>query len=384
MYLNHSFGQFGFFLLFIELSFSKMNDLWAYLEDGIAINEIENILFFILFIRFVILSIKYNFKTSFLITCVGIFAGYLWYRHLLDMILMYKNLLVQTPFLRKLGYDGLQMSYVNKQRIMTELNLQGHPNFHWYNPIQIIYYAVTNASVTKTFENMDRYYIDPISMFVSNLPEFWKFKLVPIYYTLYHKLIPQFMKAAGRYWSDISGLSLYSLMTRTGKKYCPYLIRWHWTFLLILEVLESPIRSFIDRLSYFQIFVIAPQIRTVENRIDYNFVLQFKLINALIMCIMMVNIAVLIFGLFHAIWGQYFYFPFLVENTELHIGPRDKDNIYNGGNTAWQDSSEKNDKQLFPKLWYGWLGRGTKNNPKKNLLQKILLKLIKRFRKKKK
>jgi hypothetical protein len=32
-------------------------------------------------------------------------------------------------------------------------------------------------------------------------------------------------------------------------------------------------------------------------------------------------------------------------------------------NTAWQDpeEKEKNLNRFFPKLWYGWFGRGTKN-----------------------
>ena len=68
------------------------------------------------------------------------------------------------------------------------------------------------------------------------------------------------------------------------------------------------------------------------------------------------------FGLFHAIWGQYFYFPFLVENTELHIGPRPKNSIYSGGQTSWQDEKDLNIQRVFPKLWYGWFGTGTKSN----------------------
>jgi hypothetical protein len=39
--------------------------------------------------------------------------------------------------------------------------------------------------------------------------------------------------------------------------------------------------------------------------------------------------------------GSVFLFPFFVENTELHIGPRPKNSIYSGGQTAWQDSKEK-------------------------------------------
>jgi hypothetical protein len=60
-----------------------------------------------------------------------------------------------------------------------------------------------------------------------------------------------------------------------------------------------------------------------------------------ISCVVLTHIGFIIFGLFHAIWGQYFYVPFFVENTELHIGPRPKNSIYSGGHTAWQDPEEK-------------------------------------------
>jgi hypothetical protein len=48
------------------------------------------------------------------------------------------------------------------------------------------------------------------------------------------------------------------------------------------------------------------------------------------------------------------------ENTELHIGPRPKNSIYSGGQTAWQDPEEKKKFKPIPKLWYGWIGKGTK------------------------
>jgi hypothetical protein len=87
------------------------------------------------------------------------------------------------------------------------------------------------------------------------------------------------------------------------------------------------------------------------------------------------HIGFIIFGLFHAIWGQYFYVPFFVENTELHIGPRPTNSIYSGGQTAWQDpeEKEKNLNRLLPKLWYGWFGRGTKKS------MELILKIIKKF-----
>ena len=94
------------------------------------------------------------------------------------------------------------------------------------------------------------------------------------------------------------------------------------------------------------------------------------------------HLGLIFFGLFHAIWGQYFYFPFLVENTELHIGPRPKNSIYSGGNTAWQDEKNVGMERVFPKFWYGWFGSGTSNDTNVFLsFKKVILNILKRLRK---
>ena len=83
--------------------------LWDKLQDGLTLADIENLLFFILFIRFVILAIRYNLKTSLYITGIGMFAGYLWYRHLIDLISLYRTVLIKIPFVNKLGMDAVRM-----------------------------------------------------------------------------------------------------------------------------------------------------------------------------------------------------------------------------------------------------------------------------------
>ena len=117
---------------------------------------------------------------------------------------------------------------------------------------------------------------------------------------------------------------------------------------------------------------------------------QQNSLNIIIACVVLAHIGLILFGLFHAIWGQYFYFPFLTENTEIHIGPRPTDSIYSGGYTAWQDPNEKNKLRVIPKLWYGWLGKGSDSgipgfgfvnrffNKLKNLLVKQLRKRFRR------
>jgi hypothetical protein len=350
--------------------------LWIKIQDGLTLADIENILFFILFIRFLILAFRYNLKTSFYITCIGLFAGYLWYRHLIDLISMYRSVLLKLPFLHKLGMDAVQLRSLNRQMVLTDLKLG--ENAHWYNPGQTIYYALTKGVVNVDPETGLRYYIDPISMIVSNLQEPTKSNILPLYYKIYNKIIPKIYDVCSKFWTQLSGVAAYAVITRIGKRYCPYLIRWHWTFLLIIGMVEQIFIYFIYRVYYFQTFILIPQVTSYGSYTDSNLMLQINILNGVIACVVLTHIGFIIFGLFHAIWGQYFYLPFFVENTELHIGPRPKTSIYSGGQTAWQDPEEKEKsiKRVFPKIWYGWFGRGTKNkwqlfNPFSTFIKKI-------------
>jgi hypothetical protein len=362
-----------------------IENLWEKIQDGLTLADIENVLFFILFLRFVILAIRYNLKTSFYITCIGLFAGYLWYRHLIDLISMYRSVLLKLPFLHRLGMDAVQLRSLHRQMVLTDLKLG--ENAHWYNPGQILYYAFTKGIINIDPETGLRYYIDPISMAISNLQEPLKSNISPIYYNVYNKIIPKIFDICSKFWNQLSGVAAYAVITRIGKRYCPYLVRWHWTFLLIIGLIEQIFIYFIYRVYYFQTFVLIPQTKSYVNYVDPSLILQINILNGVITCVVLTHIGFIIFGLFHAIWGQYFYVPFFVENTELHIGPRPKNSIYSGGQTAWQDpkEKEKNLNRLFPKLWYGWFGRGTNNNFQIGdsfirLIKKILKKLNKQFR----
>ena len=356
--------------------------LWEKIQDGLTLSDIENVLFFILFIRFLILIIRYNLKTSFYITCIGLFAGYLWYRHLIDLISMYRSVLLKLPFLHKLGMDAVQLRSLNRQMALTDLKLG--ENAHWYNPGQVIYYAFTKGIVNVDTETGLRYYIDPISMAISNIQEPNKSNILPLYYKVYNKIIPKIYDICSKFWNQLSGVAAYAVITRIGKRYCPYLVRWHWTFLLIIGMVEQIFIYFIYRVYYFQTFVLIPQTQVYEDYIDPSLVLQINLLNGIIACVVLSHIGLIIFGLFHAIWGQYFYIPFFVENTELHIGPRPKNSIYSGGYTSWQDpeEKEKNLNRFFPKLWYGWFGRGTQGQFQiTSALSRLFRKLFKSLRK---
>lgn len=362
-----------------------IENLWQRVQDGLTLTDIENILFFILFLRFMILAVRYNLKTSFYITCIGLCAGYLWYRHIIDIILMYRQMLIKVPYFQRLGTSAIELE--STSQALTAADLKISSDIQWYNPGKLLYFAITKGIIHTDSESGVRYYIDPISMIISNLSEANKMKVLPMYYKIYNIIIPRLFETISEFWNQLSGIAAYCVITRIGKRYCPYLIRWHWTFLLIIGFAEQILIYFIYRLTYFQDIILHEKIirNQVTNSIDMNLVLQLNLASFLLVFFITLHLGSLFLGLFHAIWGQYFYFPFLVENTELHIGPRPKNSIYSGGQTSWQDEKQVNLERRFRKLWYGWFGSGTNENwifsPFKEFIINAIKKLIRPFRK---
>jgi hypothetical protein len=372
-----------------------INEAWQGVQDGLKLTDIENVIFFLVFVRFIILIFRYNLKTSTYITCIGIFAGYLWYRHLIDIITMYSQMLVKIPYLQKLGISAIELDSSSEALVKTDVKLGS--DVHWYNPGKLFYYAITRGIIQTDLETGLQYYIDPISMIISNLNESDQARILPYYYKLYNVIIPRIFETISGFWEQLSGVAAYAVITRIGKRYCPYLIRWHWTFLLIIGFLEQIIIFFLYRVMYFQQAILEPNMvfnvvtqaagkRTVTvSATDTNLLFQFNLLNIVLVFLVVLHLGSILFGLLHAVWGQYFYFPFLVENTELHIGPRPKNSIYSGGQTAWQDEKQANPQRKFTKIWYGWFGRGTKENwilgPFKQFLRNNIKKFIRLFKK---
>ena len=365
-----------------------IDGLWNKLQDGLTLAEIENILFFILLIRFLALAVRYNVKTSFYITCITLASAYLWYRHLIDVMLLYRTILLRIPFFHKLGLDALQLRILSEQAVRDDI-IAGE-NVHWYNVGQLLYYTFTKGIVDVDPITGLKSYIDPISMIVADLDEPLKSKITPYYYKLYNKIVPKIFGTCSRYWTQLSGLVAYALITRIAKRYCPYLVRWHWTVLLILGFPEQILVFLTNRMMHFQSFVLLPQLIQSEQtgQLNISLLVEVNFLNIALSLIAVAHMSFVMIGLFHAICGQYIYIPFLVENAELHIGPRPKNSVYSGGYTSWQDKKEKEKKleSPFPRLWYGWLGkpRSIKWNPLQfivNYLRKILRLTLKKWMK---
>jgi hypothetical protein len=334
-----------------------VQSMWEHYQHGLGFVDIENLALFILVIRFLFLSQKYNIKTGFFITCIGLSAGYLWYMHLRDLAYYYMRTLWMCPLTHNLADDFSEIFY---QQI-SEFSKAGtrFDSNTFYGPAIRAFTEVTSN---------DKYRYDPISMLWSYLPTDIKFLSDKFYYFITLKALPQTYRFIDTQITNLSGMLWYTFIVRINKRYCPYLLRWHWTFLIGIEFLERPFIFVQDRLVYYLNNILIPN----------SYFREAELVTNLLITLVAAQYIFIVLGMLHALCGQYFYFPFLTENTELHIGLRPKDSIYSGGHTIWQNkraymisrqASSKLNKYRFgtiraaynklPRLWYGWLGRGT-------------------------
>ncbi len=308
-----------------------LRDVYLHYRDGLGITQIENLVIFILFVRFIILAFRYNIKTSFYITCICFCSATIWYLQLTDIGMWYSRILTLNPITEKFGTDFV--TYSATQKALTK-GLQSD------GPVRAFTRAITAD---------DGYHrIDPISMLFSRLPTGIRTTTDKLYYIVFNDILSFFWKTAWPPFREAFPLIAWSVLTRRLRRYSPYMIRWYWTLGIVNDC----------AIYFWREFTIRGQ-----NYLGYGNLqpLEENLLIAVIATGAALHFSYIIFGLIHAALGQYFYIPFLVENAELHVGRRPVDSIYSGGLTAWQDPYEKEQKKnrLIPKLWYGWFGRGS-------------------------
>jgi len=214
------------------------NEVWHNLQQGgLGLNDIENIIFFMAFVRFIILVLKFNLKTGFLITCIGLAAAYFWYLHLSHVLFSYMRLLFQTPYMTKTAIDLLHLREA-KKTIRIE-------NFTMRYPLRLVWRGFVDGA------QKNKHNIDLISMLFSNFTGQLRPYTDSLYYAIYRDIGPTIIKMCGRIYNDIGPLARYTYVVRLGKKYCPYLIRWHWTFTMLMQVSERFLIYFVYRLSLY-------------------------------------------------------------------------------------------------------------------------------------
>lgn len=329
----------------IEENFRLLiTNYWERIQTtGLGLAQIDDLIIFIILARLILLAIRYNTITAFIITGISIIAGYLWYSSFVSLLFLYEHGLYKNSLTFRLGVDATQL-----RRIMQAKVQSSNYQIRLTNPVGIMAYAIGNGSIYEGHR------IDPLSMVISKIPErFFRQNIEGYYYLFYRKIIPITIRSILDFIDIFTAYAVYAFITRVNKKYCPYLIRWHWTLLLIFKFIEPFIIYLNYRINDYSYRVVYPRILETQK---LNILLpqenyEITLLRIISFTIISFHLGFVLFGMFHALCGQYFYVPLFVENVELHIGPRDKHNIYSGGNTPWQDSDQKRPIGFISKIW---------------------------------
>jgi len=313
-------------------------------QTGLGLLDLENLVFFITFVRFMILAVKYNIKTSFYISCISCFAGILWYSHFKDLRMFYGPMLSYNRFTAKFAADMRYEDYIRAGKKAYK-----YVGFLDQKPIGFLKSTLVHVS------ERNGHRIDPLSMIFANIPDAYKAQAGTLYYKIYNVILPRCWGFSSKLVRSLVPIITYSVIVRINKRYCPYLIRWHWTYIMMSGCLEGEVSRVLFRLYIYIHRVLLPTGRFTEA----GFLQTFFTV------IVGIQFLALYLGMLHAVCGQYFYVPFLTENTEIHIGKRPQNSIYSGGYTSWQESnarsfemrSKNNIKFQFPRLWWGWWGK---------------------------
>lgn len=336
-----------------------------YKVEGLGLDDIQNVIFLITFIRFIILLTKYNLKTAFYISSISFGAALIWYFHTREINVWYEDVLLDNRLI-----NLLPKNLTNEGR--ENLRIVRLPDYFYADPIEFLKGSFLHAT------QINGYRIDPFSMIISAFPDNFKSDLTKYYYSLYGNILPNAWEYFDKQFRDLLPLIFYLVVVRLGKRYCPYLIRWHWTFMFVNAFIEIEFVKLTYRLWTYQNFVLIPEERYAESA-D---------VEMIYLTIITLHYIFNFLGLLHALCGQYFYIPFIVENTEIHIGKRPLNSVYSGGYTSWQNNDNKwltktNTKFVFPRLWWGWLGKSLENKQKRLKIKKNkgFKKLLKKLKK---
>lgn len=332
---------------YLELLFQKVENLVQY---GITEQEFQNLLVLLLVLRFIIYSIYYNPITSFKMCCIGGFSAYLWLTTFFNHTNRYFPYMANNVFMANMYDEQLQdfMSVIKESThkgMMDSVALSSDPsNYSFWSVMRfrILARELVFGSLIPFVQQL--WGLIPQSFFdtIRPITDYFGYNILP--------LVQRFWKlnAQGTY-----GMIAYTFIVRVQKKYCPYHIRWHYTYVLIHSFVSRNIYTTLQRAQLYVLNVLIPQRRFEEA----------ETISIYIGVAIWLHLSCIMLATLHALFSQYFFVPLLTEAVELHIGPRPKRSIWSGGYTAWQDQPTFYKREFNPfgdstRLWWGWLGRG--------------------------
>ena len=388
---------------------------------GMSFQSFAILLQFISLVRFVILAIRFNIPTSFVMTTISFLASYIWYGELFFSLWQnwqqFTHLMVgkysviigeelrdawvkygskshstaghKIPnfalYLAKIVGNIIHLDFTTDEeynRWLSEkanvpdyegkiCNMLRYVNAHW---------AIEQIEGRTRFDDPKSlpaltygvYLNDPISVtlrYFASLPLLRGTRVLNAvaesYYLLRRTYITAPISFAASSLDQYKALILFGYIVRRGKDYCPYLIRWHWTMQLALHPFaQLYLNRFWTNIGFLLDGKLKPDyenaLRSMPASYATMYLFKIQVAQYCRYYFMLIFICFYFYVALHAVCGQYFYIPLFTVNAEIQIDLRNAASVYSGGHTSWQDLDHR---LTNTKLWHGVFGRGTNNVP---------------------
>lgn len=319
------------------------------------------------FIRFCFMSLKYNPKLGFIISGGGVIAAYAYVQLLTPICLNGANAFPGWPRLFRLGMDYSDIQYwddwINKSKeyrmlrnsssfvAEDDLRRQSFISYTIGNVISWLRFKLQNSTTAQSFlESFPGLSaLKETYLFIEQIIGFVLSTILNLAYKNYEAI------------QQIASTVFLQQVLRSGRRFMPYPIVWHWGTCYIINSFFLPKwLSFLSKSDRYIVETLVPEMR-YQDIITAEYVRTYLLIYA---------IYLILLAMLHALFNQYYYLPFISETTDAFFGRRKdfkaeidilKDERVKGGDLSWQDKWEYwEPRKEGITVWHGLFGKPRK------------------------
>lgn len=341
-----------------------------FIHYGPTLNELLIVFGVVALIRFCFVSLKYNPKIGIVVAGSSILSACAYYRLLVPICESGTHAAPGWPNLFRLVHASADADWFHNWRkdgdefkkyyiSSFDKTLSGTrpaPSFATYTASNIVYWIKFKLQESTTFQSFLQYFDSKILPGSFTLKEILGLIISPILYLV--NSLELLIYTYKNVWDEFTSSLFLSQVLRSGRRYMPYPVLWHWgTAYVIASFCLERWMNFLIKIDQYIVYTLVPDMRYQEI-ITAEYIRTYLFIYA---------VYLIMLAMLHALFGQYYYLPFISEVVDAFFGKRTdfkvllpilEEKIIQGGDLSWQDKWEywepRSERIQF---WHGLFGK---------------------------
>ena len=341
-----------------------------FIHYGPTLNELLIVFGVVALIRFCFVSLKYNPKIGIVVAGSSIISACAYYKLLVPICESGTHAAPGWPNLFRLVYASEDADWFHRWRKdgdefkkyyidAFDKTLAGDrpaPSFATYTASNIVYWIKFKLQESTTFQSFLQYFDSKILPGSFTLKEILGLIISPILYLV--NSLELLIYTYKNVWNNFTSGLFLSQVLRSGRRYMPYPVLWHWgTAYIIASFFLERWMNFLVKIDQYIVYTLVPDMRYQEI-ITAEYVRTYLFIYA---------VYLILLAMLHALFGQYYYLPFISETVDAFFGKRTdfkvlldilNEKIIQGGDLSWQDKWEYWEPRAERiQFWHGLFGK---------------------------